>query len=218
MIANDWDADSLDRFIRQKSDCLLNIDCINSRIKRFEDGYGNDLSVFDVDCLKGIERLEIEDVCFKEVNRFVIDGLNELKSMKIGKNSFNFYDTRCGSNCVIMNCDQLSEIHIGFQSFYWYESFELKNLPSLISIQLDDKAFCKCYSVVFESMNDWLTDEWDLIQLQSITLGYYALCGDISTTTSNELKTKSMNDNDELIVQIFLLYLHSKEMVAISIG
>ena len=107
MIANDWDADSLDRFIRQKSDCLLNIDCINSRIKRFEDGYGNDLSVFDVDCLKGIERLEIEDVCFKEVNRFVIDGLNELK-----------------------------------------------NLPSLISIQLDSLVFKYCHSIVFESMND----------------------------------------------------------------
>ena len=123
-------------------------------VEQFEDGYRNDLSVFDVDCLKGIERVEIGNDCFEKVNRFVIDGLNELKSMKIGKNSFNFYDTRCGSNCVIMNCDQLSEIHIGFQSFYWYESFELKNLPSLISIQLDDKAFCKCYSVVFESMND----------------------------------------------------------------
>jgi len=46
-------------------------------IKRFEDGYGSDLSVFDIDCLKGIERLEIGNDCFKKVNRFVIDGLNE---------------------------------------------------------------------------------------------------------------------------------------------
>ena len=30
-------------------------------IKRLEDGYGSDLSVFDIDCLKGIERLEIGD-------------------------------------------------------------------------------------------------------------------------------------------------------------
>ena len=156
MIANDWDADSLDRFIRQKSDCLLNIDCINSRIKRFEDGYGNDLSVFDVDCLKGIERVEIEDVCFKEVNRFVIDGLNELKSIIIGKYSFrlNFYYSRFLSSCVIMNCDQLNEIQIGYESFFDYESFELKNLPSLISIQLDYGAFSNCQWIVFESMND----------------------------------------------------------------
>ena len=30
-------------------------------VMRYEDGYGNDLSVFDIDCLKGIERLEIGD-------------------------------------------------------------------------------------------------------------------------------------------------------------
>jgi len=123
--------------------------------KRFEDGYGNDLSGFDVDCLKGIGRLKIGNDCFKKVNRFVIDGLNELKSVNIGWNSFKLNkENRCGSKCLIMNCDQLSEIHIGGWSFFWYESFELKNLRSLISIQLDQYAFMKCHSIVFESMND----------------------------------------------------------------
>ena len=28
-------------------------------MKRFRNGYGNDLSVFDIDCLKVIERVEI---------------------------------------------------------------------------------------------------------------------------------------------------------------
>ena len=124
-------------------------------VMRYEDGYGNDLSGFDSDCLKGIKRLEIGDHCFENVDRFVIDGLNELKSMKIGKNSFKYSNKkRCGSKCVIMNCDQLNEIQIGYESFYRYESFELKNLPSLISIQLDDDTFEDCHSVVFESMND----------------------------------------------------------------
>ena len=100
--------------------------------------------------------MEIGNDCFKKVNRFVIDGLNELKSIIIGKKSFYFdiENSRLGSKCVIMNCDQLSEIHIGGDSFYWYESFELKNLPSLISIHLDSMAFQKCRSIVFESMND----------------------------------------------------------------
>ena len=124
-------------------------------IKRFEEGYGNDLGVFDTNCLKEIERLEIGDGCFKKVNEFVIDGLNDLKSIIIGNNSFELSEEiREGSKCLIMNCDQLREIHIGFQSFYWYESFELKNLPSLISIQLDDGAFHRCHSIVFESMTD----------------------------------------------------------------
>ena len=124
-------------------------------IKRFEDGYGNDLSVFDIDCLKGIERVEIEEDYFIKMKRFVIDGLNELKSIIIGKNSFYLdIKLREGSKCLIMNCDQLSEVQTGERSFYWYESFELKNLPSLISIQLDGYAFKNCQRIVFESMND----------------------------------------------------------------
>ena len=105
--------------------------------------------------LKGIERVEIEEDYFIKMKRFVIDGLNELKSIIIGKNSFYLdIKLREGSKCLIMNCDQLSEINIGYRSFYWYESFELKNLPSLISIQLDRHAFMKCHRIVFESMND----------------------------------------------------------------
>ena len=125
-------------------------------MKRFEDRYGNDLSVFDVDCLKGVERLMIGGDCLKKVTRFVIDGLNELKSVIIGKESLllPYGKNRIGSSCVIMNCDQLSEIHFGELSFNWYESFELKNLPSLISIQLDQYALNKCHLIVFDSMND----------------------------------------------------------------
>ena len=124
-------------------------------IKRFEDGYGNDLSVFDIDCLKGIERVEIGNDSFQNVNEFVIDGLNELKSVMIGRESFDRNkENRKGSKCLIMNCDQLSEICIGFNSFYWYESLECKNLPSLISIQLDRYAFYACHLIVLESMND----------------------------------------------------------------
>ena len=113
------------------------------------------MSVFDTHSLKGVEKLEIGYYCFKNVTRFVIDGLNELKSVTIGKRSFDVDENmRIGSKCVIMNCDQLSEIHFGDHSFFWYESFELKNLPSLISIQLGKGAFCVCHWIVFDSMHD----------------------------------------------------------------
>ena len=122
-------------------------------IKRLDDGYGTDLSEFDTDCLKGVERLEIGKYCFKKAIQLVIDGLNELKSIIIGIDSFS-YDNRKGSKCVIMNCDQLNEINIGAKSFHCYESLKLKNLPSLISIQLDKDAFEWCHRIVFESIND----------------------------------------------------------------
>ena len=127
----------------------------SSKAKRFEYANAHDLNVFDANSLKGIERLEIGGDCFKKVNQFEIDGLNELKSVMIGRVSFDRNEeNRKGSKCLIMNCDQLSEIHFGFSSFYWYESFECKNLPSLISIQLDDKAFYRCQRIEFDSMND----------------------------------------------------------------
>ena len=127
----------------------------SSKAKRFEYANAHDLNVFDANSLKGIERLEIEGDCFIKVNRFEIDGLNELKSVMIGREGFYLNkENRKGSKCLIMNCDQLKQINIGCNSFYWYESFELKNLPSLISIQLDKSVFYRCHGIVFESMND----------------------------------------------------------------
>ena len=139
--------------------------------KQFEDGYGNDLNVFDTSCLKGVNRLVIGDRCFMNVKEFVLDGLNELESVKIGHNSFYLdWDTREGSKCLIMNCDRLRELEIGegswqsqgiwersvygCNSFKNYEVFELKNLPSLMSIQLGYSVFSGCHSIVFESEKD----------------------------------------------------------------
>ena len=130
----------------------------SSKAKRFEYANAHDLNVFDANSVKGIERLEIGGDCFIKVNRFVIDGLNELKSVMIGRESFNRNEeNRKGSKCLIMNCDQLSEICIGFSSFYWYESFECKNLPSLISIQLDGYSFYACHLIVW--MIEWMMNE-----------------------------------------------------------
>ena len=90
----------------------------------------------------------------------MIDGLSELESVKIGWSSFYLDKSlRRDSKCVIMNCDRLKEIHVGGFSFCYCESFELKNLPSLISIQLDESSFYQCNSVIFESMNDRMNNK-----------------------------------------------------------
>ena len=66
-----------------------------------------------------------------------MDGLNQLKSLKIGKNSFtqNKYDE--SKSFHILNCESLESIEIGEWSFSDFAGqFELKNLPSLQSIQI----------------------------------------------------------------------------------
>ena len=83
------------------------------------------------------------------------------------------------------------------------------NLPSLISIQLDSHAFSNCQSIVFESKNDWMNDEWDLIRLQSITLGLGALSGN-EDVERNELIMKSMTNVDWLMRSSFSHFIQRK--------
>ena len=77
------------------------------------------------------------------MNKFVIDGLNRLKSLKIGMNSFTKKKNSSGNDSSrsfsILNCFELESIEIGSFSFrYYYNGFELKNLPKLSTIKIGD--------------------------------------------------------------------------------
>ena len=73
----------------------------------------------------------------------MIDGLNRLKSLKIGMNSFtkkkNSYGNDSSRSFHILNCIKLKSIEIGRYSFSDYGGgFELKNLPKLYSIKIGE--------------------------------------------------------------------------------
>ncbi|KAK8807475.1 hypothetical protein WA171_000432 [Blastocystis sp. BT1] len=164
-------------------DCeLIVTSCVESLI--IDDHFNPDISSLILNySLISLKRIEIGNDCFVKVSQFDIDGLNELETVDIGSDSFCLHEKhRYESKCLIMNCDQLSDINIGDRSFRWYESFELKNLPSLMSIQLDYGVFCNCHSIVFDNLN----------QLLSITFGEWTLCGDEDTVISNELIMKNL--------------------------
>ena len=77
---------------------------------------------------------------------FKIDGLNRLKTIKIGNNSFtqkkNSYGNDESKSFHILNCESLESIEIGEYSFSGFGGeFELKNLPQLQSIQFDSDNF-----------------------------------------------------------------------------
>ena len=72
---------------------------------------------------------------------FKIDGLNRLKTIKIGSNSFiqikNYGGGDYSKSFRILNCESLESIQIGRFSFSDVAGgFELKNLPQLQSIQI----------------------------------------------------------------------------------
>ena len=94
---------------------------------------------FELRNLIDLESIEIGDNKFNKVNSLIIDGLNELKSMRIGSNSFtskmNSYGNDESKSFHILNCESLESIEIGRYSFSDYAGeFELKNLPKLESL------------------------------------------------------------------------------------
>ena len=100
-----------------------------------------DYTIFDFSRFTEIESIEIGDNCFGSVQTFQIEGLNRLKSLKIGNKSFtqkkNDWGNDASKSFHILNCGLLESIEIGEYSFSDYGGeFELKNLPKLQSIQI----------------------------------------------------------------------------------
>ena len=103
--------------------------------------------VFPISNLNSLQYLEIGDCCFLEVVTFEIKGLDELRCVKIGKDSFTLVDSsdfdRDSNQAIkdaynfyrsfrILNCESLESIEIGQFSFFDYGGgFELRNLPAL---------------------------------------------------------------------------------------
>ena len=89
-----------------------------------------------------LESIEIGNDCFESVKTFQIEGLNRLKTIKIGNNAFthaiNDYGSDGSKSFHILNCESLESIEMGEYSFSDFAgNIELKNLPRLQSIQID---------------------------------------------------------------------------------
>ena len=105
--------------------------------------YERDYTIFDFSRFTIVESIEIGNDCFGSVKSFQIDGLNRLKTIKIGNNSFTQKKNDDGNredlskSFHILNCESLESIQIDRYSFSDFGGdFELKNLPQLQSIQI----------------------------------------------------------------------------------
>ena len=126
------------------------IQLIDSDVKsiRIPDQACNDIdyTLFDFTRFTLVTSIEIGDYCFGSVQTFKIEGLNQLRSVKIGNNSFilmkrDNWDESLVNNQSrsfhILNCESLETIQIDEYSFCDFAGeFELSNLKSLKSIQI----------------------------------------------------------------------------------
>ena len=112
----------------------------------------NNVTMSNLTDYESIVLIDIGDDNLMYVNRFVIDGLNHLNTLKIGLNSFGSYDEE--SIFQILNCIELKSIEIGRYIFSDYAGgFELNNLPKLSIIKIGEignysSNFCYCSFVI----------------------------------------------------------------------
>ena len=126
-------------------DCQLYIQSLNSSVNSIIiPGWAcsdKEFTIFDFSRYTLVESIEIGDESFGSVQTFKIDGLNRLKTIKIGNNSFTQKRYNWGNDesksFHILNCESLESIQIGEYSFSdFVGGLELKNLPQLQSIQI----------------------------------------------------------------------------------
>ncbi|CBK19578.2 uncharacterized protein [Blastocystis hominis] len=97
---------------------------------------------WDVSLLYNLESIEIGNDCFGSVKTFKIDGLNRLKTIKIGKNSFtqkkNWHGNDKSKSFHILNCESLEfiqngTIRINSCNFYC-SSFVIRGIDIILDI------------------------------------------------------------------------------------
>ena len=100
------------------------------------------MKVLDLSELKCLKRIEIGNECFEYVNEVKMAGLNELKSVEIGENSFmkNKYSSRYDStrHFYLKNCPKLKSLKMGRYSFSDYTVIEIENVDALEVIEMGD--------------------------------------------------------------------------------
>ena len=116
--------------------------------------FNNELSMIELNLNRfvNLESIEIGNNCFGLIQRFEIEGLNRLQSLKIGDNSFTQVKSidilkdfsssisKCRNESKsfhILNCESLKVIEFGCHCFCDFGGeFELKNLENLESIKI----------------------------------------------------------------------------------
>ena len=118
-------------------------------------------SLFQLTNNTSLKQIEIGSDCFNGIRIFELDRLSELESVVIsascfGRSPYWSWNEPMSGECRVVNCPKLKSIWIKCNSFTYYSSFELQNLPSLQSIQLDDACFIMCPQLSLTGLTDWL--------------------------------------------------------------
>ena len=101
-----------------------------------------DFSVLDLTRFSKLESLVIGDNCFSYVTEVKLIGLDELKSVEIGMNSFtqhkNDYGNDSNRHFYLKNSPKLKSLKMGLFSFSDYTVCEIENVDALEVIEMGE--------------------------------------------------------------------------------
>ena len=92
--------------------------------------------------LKCLKSIDIGDECFENVKEVKLIGMNRMKRVVIGKNSFtkkkNSWGNDPNRHFYLKNCERVRELKMGCYSFSDYSVCEIENVPSLEVIEMGE--------------------------------------------------------------------------------
>ena len=117
----------------------------------------DDLTELELNRFSQLKVLYVGDHCFKNVKHLVIDGLNQLETIMIGKGSFTLAGTtkpkrsKITRSFQMTSCTRLISMKIGQYSFSDYNRLIMKELECLKSITIGsernrEKSYCFYYT------------------------------------------------------------------------
>lgn len=135
--------------------CTLEID--ESSFKEFDR--------FELSNVNSLQLIDIGNYCFQYVSTFVLEGLENLKTVKLGSNSFpNYGQNGEAGICRIVDCPKLIHFETGSGCFSAFKLFEVTNVSSLQSIKMSGSCF--------QSSNAFVLD--GLEKLESVKMGPFS--------------------------------------------
>ena len=124
LTANVHSVDDLRRLDNNTESIIVESKCFNE----------GEITSLNLSRFTSLKSFIVGDNSFGDVNELIIDGLPELESIKIGINSFIYYD---GDHMFsVKNCPKLRELKIGPSCFFNWDSVEIENDPSLEVIEI----------------------------------------------------------------------------------
>ena len=146
---------------------------------------GKEWKSLDLSLLSKLKKLTVGDECFNEVETVKLNGLKELESVVVGRESFGL-ENETVTSFEMKDCEKVKELIVGKKSFNIFGEFSLENTPSLERIVMKGANFYWA-SCRFHGCGLMANSLLDMPKLKSMKFGPEAFSECVKATFESRL-------------------------------